>query len=141
VRIPAIGVDTRIIDITTNIAGQLVPPATTDVVGWYTGGPAPGDTGPALLAAHVDSRAGPGVFFHLVDLHEGDRITIDRADHTTARFHVVSVDRVAKADFPTNSVYAPEPVPVLHLITCGGTFDRSIRSYRDNVIVEAVPDP
>jgi sortase (surface protein transpeptidase) len=140
-RVPAIGVDTRITDITVNIAGQLIPPPTTDVVGWYTGGPAPGDTGPALLAGHVDSRAGPGVFFHLADLHPGDRIAVDRADHTTARFHVVSVTRVVKSAFPTDGVYAPEPVPLLRLITCGGTFDRAARSYRDNVIVEAAPDP
>jgi sortase (surface protein transpeptidase) len=139
-RIPAIGVDTHIIDITTNIAGQLIPPPTTDVVGWYTGGPAPGDTGPALLAGHVDSRAGPGVFFHLADLHPGDRIAVDRADHTKTAFRVVSVTRVAKDAFPTGGVYAPEPLPLLRLITCGGTFDRSVRSYRDNIIVEAVPD-
>ena len=139
-RVPAIGVDTRITDITTNIAGQLIPPVTTDVVGWYTGGPAPGDTGPALLAGHVDTRAGPGVFFHLAVLHTGDRIAVDRADHTTARFRVVSVTRVAKTAFPTGGVYAPEPVPMLRLITCGGTFDHSARSYRDNIIVEAVPE-
>lgn len=140
VHIPAIGVDSRITDITTNIAGQLIPPPTTDIVGWYTGGPAPGDTGPALLAGHVDSRAGPGVFFHLADLHAGDRIAVDRADHTTTRFRVVSVTRVAKTAFPTGGVYAPEPAPLLRLITCGGTFDRSARSYRDNIIVEAVPE-
>ena len=140
-RVPAIGVDTRITGITINIAGALVPPATTDVVGWYTGGPAPGDTGPALLAGHVDSRTGPGVFFHLADLRPGDRIAVDRADHTTARFRVVSITHVAKTAFPTGGVYAPEPVPLLRLITCGGTFDHTAHSYRDNVIVEAAPDP
>lgn len=137
VRIPAIGVDSAIIDITINKAGQLIPPDTTDVVGWYLGGPAPGDTGPALLAAHVDSHLGPGVFYRLVELRAGDLVTVDRADHTSVRFRVASLARVPKSDFPTNGVYAPEPVPQLRLITCGGAFDRSARSYRDNIIVDA----
>jgi len=139
VRIPAIGVDSTITTITTDKTGHLIPPATTDIVGWYRGGPAPGDTGPALLAAHVDSRAGPGVFFRLADLRPGDKITVLRADHTTARFRVTTTTHVAKDAFPTATVYAPEPLPLLRLITCGGTFDHTKHSYRDNVIVEAVP--
>jgi sortase (surface protein transpeptidase) len=139
VRIPAIKVDSPIIDIGVDASGALAPPETADRVGWFTEGPAPGAVGPALLAAHVDSRAGPGVFYHLVDLHPGDAVTVDRADGSTASFTVVSIARVAKTAFPTELIYAPLPVPMLRLVTCGGTFDRSVHSYRDNVIVEAVP--
>ena len=39
--------------------------------------------------------------------------------------------------FPTEAVFGPSPEPLLRLITCGGTFDRSRRSYRDNVVVTA----
>jgi hypothetical protein len=34
-------------------------------------------------------------------------------------------------------VFGPSPDPILRLITCGGSFDRSQRSYRDNVVVTA----
>jgi hypothetical protein len=34
-------------------------------------------------------------------------------------------------------VYSPKPVAMLRLVTCGGTFDSSARSYRDNIIVNA----
>lgn len=137
VSIPAIGVDSSIVDIGVDATGELVPPDTADVVGWFTASPSPGDMGPALLAAHVDSRAGPGVFFRLVDLKPGDAVTVERADGTKASFSVVSTTRVAKAAFPTDLVYAPLPAPMLRLITCGGVFDRAAHSYRDNVIVEA----
>jgi hypothetical protein len=40
---------------------------------------------------------------------------------------------------PTGTVYGPTPGPELHLITCGGTFDRHNRHYRDNVVVTAIP--
>jgi sortase (surface protein transpeptidase) len=139
IRIPAIKVDAPIVDIGVDASGALAPPETTDRVGWFTQGPAPGAVGPALLAGHVDSRAGPGVFYHLADLREGDPITVLRADGSSVTFTVVSTARVAKTAFPTELVYAPVPVPLLRLVTCGGTFDRSVRSYRDNVIVEAAP--
>lgn len=137
VRIPAIGVDSAVVDIGVDAAGYLVPPATTDVTGWFSAGPAPGAVGPALLAAHVDSRAGPGVFFRLVDLRPGAEVTVDRADGTSAVFVVVGTTRVAKTAFPTELVYSPLPVPALRLVTCGGSFDRAARSYRDNLIVDA----
>jgi sortase (surface protein transpeptidase) len=139
IRIPAIKVDAPVIGIGVDASGALTPPETTDQVGWFTQGPTPGAIGPALLAGHVDSRAGPGVFYHLADLRDGDSITVLRADGSSVTFAVVSTTRVAKTAFPTELIYAPVPVPLLRMVTCGGTFDRSIRSYRDNVIVEAAP--
>ncbi len=138
-RIPAIGVDTALIDLVTDPAGTLVPPAATDVAGWFAAGPRPGDPGPALLAGHVDSRAGPGVFFRLTELVPGDRIVVDRADGGVAEFVVSRRSQVAKDAFPTDSVYAPTPAPELRLVTCGGSFDRAERSYRDNIVIDAVP--
>jgi sortase (surface protein transpeptidase) len=138
VRIPAIDVDSALIDIAVDTAGELIPPESAAVAGWFAAGPAPGALGPALLAGHVDSRLGPGVFFRLADLAAGDVVEVERADGTTARFAVASVARTPKTAFPTDLVYAPTPGPELRLVTCGGTFDRSARSYRDNVIVEAV---
>jgi sortase (surface protein transpeptidase) len=138
-RIPAIGVNSSIVDTGVDAAGTLVPPGSPDVTGWFTGGPAPGAVGPALLAGHVDSHTGPAVFFKLVDLKPGDAVLVERADGTTVSFTVTSTIRVAKTAFPTDLVYAPLPVPVLRLVTCGGTFDHAARSYRDNIIVEAAP--
>jgi hypothetical protein len=36
-------------------------------------------------------------------------------------------------------IFARDGAPQLVLITCGGTFDRTIRSYEDNVVVTAEP--
>jgi hypothetical protein len=66
-------------------------------------------------------------------------VHVDRADRTTVTFRVTDVARVAKARFPTDLVYAPTLEPALRLVTCGGRFDQRQRSYRDNVIVFAVP--
>ena len=107
------------------------------LAGWYRQGPAPGDPGPAVLTGHVDSVAGPAVFFRLRDIAVGDPVLVDRADGTTVRFTVTRVARYPKGAFPAAEVYGPTPDAELRLITCGGVFDRATGSYADNVIVFA----
>jgi hypothetical protein len=137
VRLPALGVDSSLARLGTDAAGALVPPADFAQAGWFTGGPTPGAIGPAVIAGHVDSVRGPAVFFRLADLHSGDDILVTRADGTTLEFTVTRVARYAKSAFPTAVVYGPTADPQLRLITCGGRFDRSRRSYVDDVVVFA----
>ena len=118
--------------------GELEAPADFGDVGWYAAGPTPGDPGPAVIAAHVDSRAGPAPFFRLKELRAGDTVVVGRSDGTTATFSVTVVERYPKAHFPTARVHGPTPDRALRLITCGGSFDYAKRSYRDNIVVYAV---
>jgi sortase (surface protein transpeptidase) len=138
VRMPRIDVDSALVRLDVDDDGVLVPPEDFARAGWFTRGPAPGETGPAVIAGHVDSADGPAVFFRLAELEDGDAVLVDRADGTTARFTVTSVDRYPKDEFPTEQVYGPTPRAELRLITCGGEFDADARSYRDNVVVSAV---
>lgn len=138
VRIDAIDVRSDLLPLAVDDSGVLVPPDPYDVAGWFTGGPVPGEVGPAILAGHVDSRAGPGVFFRLEEMKPGDRVEVTRSDHTVVSFQVTRVERYPKTDFPTARVYGPTPGHELRLITCGGDFDRSRRSYLDNIVVYAV---
>ena len=137
VRVPAIGVDSELLRLGTDASGVLVPPADFARAGWFAGGAVPGDVGPAVVAGHVDSVDGPAVFARLRDLVPGDEVLVDRADGTTVRFAVTGVGRYPKDDFPTEAVYGPTPRAELRLVTCGGDFDRSRRSYEDNVVVFA----
>jgi hypothetical protein len=139
--IPAIGVRTTLIRLGRAASGALQVPATTSVAGWYTGSPRPGDLGAAVIAGHVDSYAGPGVFFRLRLLRPGDLIFVRRADGSLAAFGVFAVQTQAKARFPTAAVYGPTPAAELRLITCGGTFDAATGHYLSNVIVFAIAVP
>ena len=138
VRVPAIGVDSELLRLGTDATGALVPPDDFQRAGWFAAGAVPGDVGPAVVAGHVDSVDGPAVFSRLDDLVPGDEVLVDREDGTTARFTVTGVGRHPKSDFPTAAVYGPTPRAELRLVTCGGDFDRSRRSYVDNVVVFAV---
>jgi sortase (surface protein transpeptidase) len=137
IEIPAIGVSSALVRLGLNPDGTMQVPGDYGVAGWFTGGPAPGDTGPAVIAGHVDSRSGPAIFHRLGALRPGDAIRVIRADRTIARFVAENVARFPKRAFPTQAVFGPAPDPVLRLITCGGRFDRARRSYVDNVIVTA----
>jgi sortase (surface protein transpeptidase) len=136
--IPSIGVQTGLINLGLTSTGALQVPGSTAVAGWYTGSPRPGAVGSAVIAGHIDSRSGPGVFFRLSALHPGDRVYVRRADGTMAAFRVTAVRRYAKDSFPTGAVYGPTPDAELRLITCGGTFDPQLGSYLSNTVVYAV---
>ncbi|WP_030180521.1 class F sortase [Streptomyces violaceorubidus] len=137
-RIPAIGVDTPVMDLGLAADGTVeVPPVTDDDrAGWYRHSPTPGQAGPSVLLGHVTvGRYGDGVFRHLARLHRGDRIETRLRNGTAAEFTVTSVRTVEKADFPTDDVYGDVAGPELRLITCGGPRDGT--EYRDNVVVFA----
>lgn len=138
VDIPALKVHSDLVALGVDASGALVPPASPSVAGWFTGSASPGEPGPTVIAGHVDSRSGPGVFFRLGDLDPGDEVTVGRSDGAVARYRVTAVTVVAKNAFPTDQVYGPTPLPELRLITCGGEFDRSAGRYLRNVVVSAV---
>jgi len=136
--IPAIGVRTRLIRLGVAPGGGLQVPSTTTVAGWYTRSPRPGAIGSAIIAGHIDSYRGPGIFFRLHQLRPRELLYVRRADGTLAVFRVTSVRTYLKDHFPTAAVYGPVPDAQLRLITCGGTFDPALRSYLSNVVVYAV---
>jgi hypothetical protein len=137
VEIPAMGVSSALVRLRLGPDGRLQAPADYGTAGWYTGGPSPGQTGPAVIAGHLDSERGPAVFYRIGTLRPGEAVLVVLADGTRLRFVVTGVARYPKDAFPTQAVYGPTPYPALRLITCGGSFDRSSGRYRDNVVVSA----
>ncbi len=139
VSIPALGVAGPLEDLLADPeTRELSAPNDPSSAGWYAAGVVPGDQGPAVIGGHVDSRRGPGVFFRLRTLRPGDLVDVTRSDGRTVRFSVIAVAFYPKDAFPTQAVYGPTSGPELRLVTCGGVFDRSVRSYEDNVVVDAV---
>jgi Sortase domain len=134
-QIPAIGVRTRLVPLGITQQGTLQVPSSPSVAGWYTGSPPPGEIGSSIIAGHIDSYLGPGIFFRLRELHPGDRIYVRQANGRLAVFQVTAVHQYPKAHFPAAAVFGPVPDAELHLITCGGTFDYATRSYLSNIVV------
>jgi sortase (surface protein transpeptidase) len=119
----------------------MVIPREVDAVGWYRFGPAPGDpAGAAVVAGHVDSKdQGPGALLPLREARVGDRVTVTTADGDTLAYHIVGKETIVKKRLPTERLFARDGSPRLVLITCGGPFVPELSSYRDNLVVVAVP--
>ena len=116
--------------------GTLEVPKRGFPAGWYTGGPTPGEMGPAVIAGHVDMN-GPGVFYRLHQMKPGDQVTITRADGSKPVFRVKQVTQYLKDSFPTKLVYGNLDHAGLRLITCGGTFNSRTGHYEDDLVVFA----
>ncbi|MCP3856371.1 MAG: class F sortase [Actinomycetia bacterium] len=138
-RIGSLAIEAPIVGVGVEANDELEVPGAAEV-GWYEFGPRPGEEeGSAVLAAHVDYNGRPGVFFELRNLVVGDGLEVEFDDGTVRRFEVISLDQYAKDELPFDRVFARSGSPVLTLITCGGDFDSSARSYQDNVVVYAIP--
>lgn len=136
VTIPAIGVDANLVGVGLNPDGSMHTPD-FGIAAWYDLGPKPGAPGPAVVLAHVDSKAnGPDVFFRLRELKPGDQVTVHYPDRTIT-FAVTAKEQTAKTKLPTAKIWNDTKSPVLRLVTCGGAFDRGAGSYLDNIIVYA----
>ena len=138
IRVPAIDVDHPLVPVGLNPDGSMEIPHDVQEIGWYAPqGILPGDHGTAVLAGHVDSRSqGPGAFYDLRHLDVGDLITI--TDRDQQQEWVVTARRsYDKNLIPIDDIFVEHGDPRLVLITCGGAFDRTARSYRDNIVVYA----
>lgn len=137
IEIPSIGVrSSDFVPLHVQGDGTISVPGTAQEVGLYDGGPTPGQLGPAVIAAHVDTPSGvPGIFAKLDKVGVGDVVKVSRQDGTHLTFTVDRVQSYRKSSFPTEAVYRGDFTRAeIRLVTCGGPTDAR-NEYRDNVVV------
>ena len=127
-----------IIDVGVEPNGEMEIPGATEI-GWYRFGPTPGEPGSAVLAAHIAFNGRDGVFRDLDEVEVGDVVEVLYDDGSTSRFQITDTAQYAKDELPVDRIFSKDSDPVLTLITCGGDFNRSLRSYSDNVVAYAEP--
>jgi sortase (surface protein transpeptidase) len=153
-RIPALGIDAPIGRRVVAADGQLADPSgPSDVVlydfsGWRGYGGMPGGGGNAIFAGHVDRNAflayagvrylGPGIFYQLRQLEEGDSIEVTAAGRTY-RYHVIWVRETnAKLENWAAIMSSDVKPEAITLITCGGGFDDERGEYTHRTVVRAL---
>ncbi|MEU9172236.1 class F sortase [Streptomyces sp. NPDC048420] len=139
--IPDLGVQAPVVARGLNARGALDPPPFDQpgVVGWYAAGARPGAAGTALMVGHVDTETRPAVFYKISALKPGGTVRVMRDDGKVAEFTVDDVRVLTRDRFDAQQAYGQHESgrAELRLITCGGTFDRTTRSYTANVVVSA----
>jgi len=140
VYIPAIGVTSDLLHLGVDAAGAIeVPSLYTEAseAAWYKYSVTPGQIGASVIEGHVDSYAGPAVFFRLGALRPGDRVDVTLADRVTAVFRVTGVRQYLKSRFPAKVIYGATAYSSLRLITCGGAFNYTTGHYLSSTVVYA----
>ncbi len=140
-RIPAIGVNARVIPVGVQAGGGLAIPPDPSVVGWWAGGASPGEpTGAVILAGHINSAVlGPGALLRLQDARPGEGVTIVAGRHAY-RYRIAALRAYAKADLRPGIIFGQRVTARLVIVSCGGPFDPATGHYLDNIVAYAVPD-
>jgi sortase (surface protein transpeptidase) len=139
VSIPSIGANSSLVPLGLNADGTLQVPNvhTPKQAGWFEPGPEPGQNGPAVIVGHIDGDHIEGVFYKLQSVKVGDAVNVSLKDGRQLHFSVYKTELAPKNKFPADRVFGFTPTPELRVITCGGSFDPAVHSYRDNTIVYA----
>lgn len=131
--IPAIHVNAPVMNVGKTAQGLMDAPVSQAInspywthVFWYAPGAAPGQTGNAVIAGHVDRVGGdPAVFWYLKDLAPGDDVYVTSVQGQTLHFTVdrtVSYPASAPGAQVINAVFGPTGGHHLNLITCSGVW-------------------
>ncbi|MCW0216242.1 MAG: class F sortase [Pseudonocardia sp.] len=138
--LPDRAVTAPVVPVGTGPDGALFIPDPPQTVGWWAPGALAGSgTGTVVVAGHVDSRlAGIGALAVLPDLTVGEHVVLTGERGAVLPYRVVARREFVKAALPPET-FDRAGAPRLVLITCGGRFDRSTRSYEDNIVVYAEP--
>jgi LPXTG-site transpeptidase (sortase) family protein len=121
--IPKIGVDAQVEPVHVLANGILGVPTRNqwEGVGWYQGGPIPGQRGSAVIDGHLDRPGAlPAVFWRLHELSDGDMVTVEEAGGHTLHFQVTKVASYPPDDAPTAQIFGDSSGTFLNLITCAG---------------------
>lgn len=140
--IPSLGVDTHVQYVGITAAGNMAVPSNFTDVGWYRYGTVPGQRGSAVVAGHVDNAIGlAGVFKRLEELDVGAEVFVETKGGERLRFLVTDAETYGYRDVPVERVFNQGDARRLNLVTCGGSWIQSERSYDERLVVYTVLAP
>ncbi|UOR13458.1 class F sortase [Halobacillus amylolyticus] len=135
IAIPAINIEAPVENVGHLENGEMGVPSNIHTIGWYKHGAKPGESGNAVMAGHVDGKAGPGAFYFLKKLEKDDRIFVTGKDGRKLEFRVTSKQSYDPAHAPLEVIFGYTSNNQLNLITCTGAFNYETGSYVDRLVV------
>lgn len=131
--IPSIGLRDAIVPVGLTPGGAMaVPSGKTSNVGWYRGGPVPGEIGTAVLDAHIFAA-----FSKLHDVQVGDDIYVVTGGGQRLHFVVATARTYALNGLDPNVLFGSDGTARLNLITCAGKLTPDRSTYDRRLIVSA----
>ncbi len=132
--VPSIKLDVPIVNVGVNAKGEMdVPDGKTNNVGWYKDGTIPGDTGSAVLDAHVYAA-----FKNLRYAKVGDDMYVKTKSGKFRHFRIEESTVYKTTQVPLQQLFNRADASRLNLITCAGTYVPSRGTYDKRLVVYAV---
>jgi sortase (surface protein transpeptidase) len=136
--IPSIKVNAKVQHVGLTASGAMGIPTNFTDVAWYKNGTIPGEVGNAAIDGHVDNALGlKGVFKYLKDAKSGDDVYITDKEGKRIHFEVVDMATYPYNATPTEEIFGQTDRTLLRLITCGGKWIQSAKTYDTRVVVTA----
>jgi LPXTG-site transpeptidase (sortase) family protein len=135
--IASIGVDAHIEPVGLDAQHAMASPSSLETVGWFNQGPLPGQPGDAVIDGHYGLPSTPAVFRDLDRLRAGDTLQVIWPDGRQLQFRIATATVVSANSPPPPDVFTRSGPPRLTLITCGGRWEQSQRTYSERLIVTA----
>jgi len=135
--IPAIGVDASVEQVGRLPSGHMDVPKVPEDVAWFTESALPGQPAgrPAVIAGHLDSPAGPAVFYRLRHLVPGDELAVTYLNGDRYIFVVQDKERYYYDSTPVDKIFGTTSKRMLNLITCDGAWDGSSANYQQRLVI------
>ena len=106
-------------------------------VTWYERGPAPGEPGGVLLAAHFAYDNSDGPFRNLYNLRIGATVLVQTAEGVELEYVVEASSLMKKVNLSVMDLIRDNSTQRLILVTCGGEFNPDARQYDSNIVLTA----
>ncbi len=134
--IPAIEVDAAVQYVGVTAQGAMGVPNNFSDVAWYKYGTVPGERGSAVIDGHVDNGLSlAGVFKRLGELKPGDDVYIERKNGERTHFRVEAMETYPYQEVPLERVFNKDTDAYLNLITCGGSWIKTAKTYDQRLVV------
>lgn len=134
-------VDTIILGIGLTAAGAMDVPKGPKEVAWFNLGPRPGEIGNAVISGHYGWKDGiPAVFDNLKKLQPGDKLLIKDEKGVSLAFVVRKVRVFGEKEDASTVFNSSDGKAHLNLITCGGVYNKTQKSYSQRLVIFADKD-
>jgi sortase (surface protein transpeptidase) len=134
IALPSIGLDTSVVEVGVTKTGEMdVPSGKTKDVGWYKDGTVPGEVGSAVMDAHVYAA-----FDKLKYLKVGADIYVVARSGKSLHFRVTDSRIYKLGELPIDLLFNQSDAKRLNLITCAGSYSRTLGTYDHRLVAYAV---
>lgn len=134
--IPSLGINAGVKAMGLESDGRMAVPDNYSEVGWYSIGTRPGETGSAVMGAHVDNGSSVnGVFKQLHTLNVGDDVYVSDGNNEKIHFKVTHTKVYDRNETETTDVWRSSSGSHLNLITCFGTWLPSENTYEKRIVI------